>query len=80
MMQFRALHFALSRMHKKNPEPTGYDADQNPIVRMKLPRAGRGYKPNTRDLNNPRYIDSLDGAEVKFDKRDVKRPFTGFPR
>ncbi|WP_191630261.1 RHS repeat domain-containing protein, partial [Pseudomonas fluorescens] len=80
MMQFRALHFALSRMHKKNPEPTGYDADQNPIVRMKLPGAGRGYKPNTRDLSNPRYIDSLDGAEVKFDKRDVTRPFTGFPR
>ncbi|WP_285354601.1 RHS repeat-associated core domain-containing protein [Pseudomonas sp. lyk4-R2A-10] len=80
MMQFRALHFALSRMHKKVPEPTGYDADQNPIVRMKLPGAGRGYKPNERDLSNPRYIDSLDGAEVKFDKRDITRPFTGFPR
>lgn len=47
---------------------------------MKLPGAGRGYKPNERDLDNPRYIDSLDGAEVKFDKRDVKRPFTVFPR
>ncbi|WP_422776208.1 RHS repeat-associated core domain-containing protein [Pseudomonas mediterranea] len=80
MLHYRALNHALSKMHRDVPEPTGYDADENPFVRMELPGAGRGYKPNKKDPNNPRYVENLDGAEVKFDKKNVKRPFTSFPR
>jgi RHS repeat-associated protein len=80
MMQFRAISYALSKMHRDVPEPTGHDADRNPIVRMELPGAGRGYKPNEKDRDNPRYIENMDGAEIKFDKRNVKIPFTAFPR
>ncbi|WP_285380126.1 RHS repeat-associated core domain-containing protein, partial [Pseudomonas sp. efr-133-R2A-59] len=79
-MQFRAISYALSKMHRDPPEPTGYDSERNPIVRMELPGAGRGYKPNDKDRNSPKYIEGLDGAEIKFDKRNIKRPFTAFPR
>ncbi|WP_095052835.1 RHS repeat-associated core domain-containing protein [Pseudomonas sp. Irchel s3b2] len=79
-MQYRAISYALSKMHRDVPEPTGYDSEQNPFVRMKLPGAGRGYKPNNKDLDNPRYVETLDGAEIKFDRKNVKRPFTAFPR
>jgi hypothetical protein len=80
MMQFRAIDYALSKMQGDVPEPTGYDGEQNPYVRMELPGAGRGYKPNNKDLDNPRYVETLDGAEIKFDRKNVKRPFTAFPR
>ena len=80
VLHYRALSHAFSKMHRDVPEPTGYDADGNPYVRMELPGAGRGYKPNKNDPGNPRYVENLDGAEVKFDKKNVKRPFTGFPR
>ncbi|WP_201193022.1 RHS repeat-associated core domain-containing protein [Pseudomonas fluorescens] len=79
-MQFRALNYALSKMQRRVPEPTGYDSDGNPFVRMKLPGAGHGYKPNSKDFDNPRHVEALDGAEVKFDKKNIKRPFTAFPR
>ncbi|MNY06551.1 hypothetical protein D3C86_1393130 [compost metagenome] len=79
-MQFRAISYGLSKMHRDPPEPTGYDDDGNPFVRMELPEAGRGYKPNKKNRDNPRYIERMDGAEIKFDMRNVKRPFTAFPR
>ncbi|WP_191634965.1 RHS repeat domain-containing protein, partial [Pseudomonas fluorescens] len=80
MMQFRAIDYALSKMQGDVPAPTGYDSEQNPYVRMELPGAGRGYKPNNKNLGNPRYVETLDGAEIKFDRKNVKRPFTAFPR
>ena len=79
-MQFRAISYGLSKMHRDPPEPTGYDDNGNPFVRMELPDAGRGYKPNKKNRDNPRYIERMDGAEIKFDMRNVKRPFTAFPR
>ncbi|WP_210639990.1 RHS repeat-associated core domain-containing protein [Pseudomonas sp. Tri1] len=80
MLHYRAFKHAFSKMHRDVPEPTGYDADENPFVRMELPGAGRGYKPNKKDPSSPHYMENLDGAEIKFDKKNVKRPFTGFPR
>lgn len=58
---------------------TGKDHNQDPIVRMELPGAGRGYRPNKKDINDPKLNEGLDWFGVKFDKDDVNRPFTGFP-
>jgi hypothetical protein len=46
---------------------------------MELPGAGRGYKPNKKDARNPTLNEDLNWFEVKFDKDNVLRPFTGFP-
>jgi hypothetical protein len=58
---------------------TGKDHNKNLIVRMELPGAGRGYKPNKKDARNPTLIEDLNWFEVKFDKDNVLRPFTAFP-
>jgi hypothetical protein len=58
--------------------PTGYTPDGDPVIRKEMPGGGRGYKPNKKDRSNPRYIESLDYSEVRFDQISVK-PYTGFP-
>ena len=67
-------------MQGPNPSPTGLDTDGNPVVVMDMPGAGHGYKPNKKDKNNPKYLKSMDKAEVRFDKKNVTRPFTAFPK
>ncbi|MNL06715.1 hypothetical protein D3C87_1273600 [compost metagenome] len=79
-LQCQAIGYAISKMDKDIPEPTGYDNRGNPVVRVKIPGVGRGYKPNDKDRNNPKYVEAMNEAEVRFDKNNVKRPFTAFPR
>ena len=67
-------------MQGNSPSPTGIDMKGNPVVVVELPDAGRGYKPNSRDKNNPRYIESMDKAEIRFDRKNPTRPFTAFPK
>ena len=79
-MQLHAINKALGRMQGNSPSPTGIDMKGNPMVVVELPDAGRGYKPNSRDKNNPRYIESMDKAEIRFDRKNPTRPFTAFPK
>jgi uncharacterized protein RhaS with RHS repeats len=79
-LQCQAIEYAISRMHKKVPEPTGYDNKGNPVVRVKIPGVGRGYKPNEKDLEHPKYVEVMNEVEVRFDKNNITRPFTAFPR
>ncbi|WP_172679605.1 RHS repeat-associated core domain-containing protein, partial [Pseudomonas sp. Pf153] len=78
-MQMHALNEALTRKARGLPAHTGFDRRQNPIVRMEMPGAGRGYKPNRRDRDNPILNEHMDGAEVKFDRIETDKPFTAFP-
>ncbi|MGU9807629.1 UNVERIFIED_CONTAM: RHS repeat protein [Pseudomonas sp. CM11] len=78
-IQMHALNEALTRKTRGLPAHTGFDREQNPIVRVKMPGAGRGYKPNRRDRQNPIFNENMNGAEIKFDKVHTDRPFTGFP-
>jgi hypothetical protein len=57
----------------------GKNHNNYPIVRMELPGAGRGYKPNRRDAHNPTLNEDLNWFEIKFDKDNALRPFTDFP-
>lgn len=79
-LQRQAIGYAISKMDKDAPEPTGYDNRGNPVVRVKMAGVGRGYKPNNKDRNSPKYVEAVNEAEVRFDKNNVKRPFTAFPR
>ncbi|MBV7512178.1 RHS repeat-associated core domain-containing protein [Pseudomonas sp. PDM25] len=78
-MHFGALNKAMTREVLGLSPHTGKDHNKYPIVRMELPRAGRGYKPNKKDASNPALNEDLNWFEVKFDKDNVLRPFTGFP-
>ncbi|MHC8409187.1 RHS repeat-associated core domain-containing protein [Pseudomonas sp. Hz4] len=78
LLQFNAINDAVSRMNRTNPLPTGYTPDGDPVIRKEMPGGGRGYKPNKKDRANPRYIESLDYSEVRFDQISLK-PYTGFP-
>lgn len=78
-MHFNALNKAMTRERLGLSPHTGKGDNQDPIVRMELPGAGRGYRPNRRDINNPKLNEGLDWFEVKFDKDDESRPYTGFP-
>ena len=78
-MQLHALNEALTRKARGLPAHTGFDRAGNPILRIELPGAGRGYKPNRRDSQNPILNENMKGAEIKFDKKQVDRPFTAFP-
>jgi hypothetical protein len=44
-----------------------------------MPHAGRGYKPNRRDKNNPKYVDELNYSEVRFRRQNITKPYTAFP-
>jgi hypothetical protein len=79
-LQCQAIGYAIAKMNKKIPEPTGYDKNGNPVVRVKIPGVGRGYKPNHKDLDNPKFVEVMNEAEIRFDKENIKRPFTAFTR
>jgi hypothetical protein len=79
LLQLHAINDAVSRMNRNPPAPTGFTARGDPIVRKEMPNAGRRYKPNNRDRNNPRYVDVLNYSEVRFRRQDIKKPYTAFP-
>lgn len=78
-LQLHAINAALTREARGLPLHTGVDHKGNNIVRVDLPGAGRGYKPNKKDPQNPKFNENMNGAEVKFDKDNTRRPFTAFP-
>lgn len=78
-MQLHALNKAIHKMQDGNPSYTGHDPSGNPVIKMEMPGAGHGYKPNKKDKDNPKYIENMDHVEVRFDKNDKTRPFTAFP-
>ena len=79
-MQLHAINKAMGKMQGDSPSPTAFDRSGNPVVVVELPGAGRGYKPNGRDVNNPRYIENMERAETRFDRNNPTRPFTAFPK
>jgi len=78
-MHLGALNKAMTRNKNGLIMHTGDDQHDTPIVRLELPGAGRGYKPNRRDSQNPVLNDDMNWFEVKFDKINTQEPFTGFP-
>lgn len=76
-LQLQAWTKATSRVERGLPLYTGVDDKKNDIVRLELPGAGRGYRPNKKDKNNPSFNPSMNGAEMKF--REDGTPFTLFP-
>ncbi|MBV4481727.1 RHS repeat domain-containing protein, partial [Pseudomonas khavaziana] len=76
-LQLQAWTKATSRVERGLPRYTGIDGNKNNIVRLELPGAGRGYRPNKMDPNNPLFNPSMNGAEMKF--REDGTPFTLFP-
>ncbi|RON25491.1 RHS repeat-associated core domain-containing protein [Pseudomonas lini] len=78
-VHFNALNKAMTRERLGLAPYTGWDHNNDPIVRMELPGAGRGYRPNKQDKQNPTLNDDLNWFEVKFDQDKVAWPYTGFP-
>ncbi|XKU39428.1 hypothetical protein BG51_16550 [Pseudomonas [fluorescens] ATCC 17400] len=78
-LQTHTINKALYKMRGKQPSPTGFDSEGNPVVKMEVSGAGYGYKPNRNDRQNPRRFENLNNAEVRFDKNNPTRPFTAFP-
>jgi len=78
-MQLSALNKALTRQSLGLDPFNGKDHNQNPTLKLELPGAGRGYRPNKKDHDNPHRNENLNWFEVKFDKKDNSRPFTAFP-
>ncbi|MCF5195727.1 type IV secretion protein Rhs, partial [Pseudomonas sp. PA-6-1H] len=76
-LQLQAWTKATSRVERGLPRYTGVDDKNNDIVRLELPGAGRGYRPNKKDPHNPTFNPSMNGAEMKF--REDGTPFTLFP-
>lgn len=75
-MQLHAINKALTREVRGMPKYT-VDQAKTPIVRLEQPGSGRGYKHNKKDIQNPLLNEAMNGAEIKFDRKD--RPFTAFP-
>ncbi|MDR9752097.1 RHS repeat-associated core domain-containing protein, partial [Pseudomonas sp. SZMC_28357] len=78
-MHLSALNKGMTREQLGLSSHTGIDHKNNPIVRMELPGAGRGYKPNKKNQGSPTLNENMNWFEVKFDKEYVGRPFTAFP-
>ncbi|MFJ2289472.1 RHS repeat-associated core domain-containing protein [Pseudomonas iridis] len=78
-MHLGALNKAMTRDKNGLIMHTGQDQNDTPIVRFELPGAGRGYKPNRNDPQNPILNENMNWFEVKFDKTNMQEPFTGFP-
>ncbi len=73
------LNEALTRKIRGLPAHTGFDRNQNPIVRIEYPGAGRGYKPNRGNSQDLILNENMNGAEIKFDRADPDKPFTALP-
>ncbi|VVM56947.1 RHS repeat-associated core domain-containing protein [Pseudomonas fluorescens] len=78
-MHLGALNKAMTKDKHGLIMHNGVDQNNNPIVRLELPGAGRGYRPNRRDVQNPILNEHLNWFEVKFDEVNTQKPFTGFP-
>ncbi|NWE21968.1 RHS repeat domain-containing protein, partial [Pseudomonas sp. P7548] len=78
-MQLNALNKALTRKSLGLDPFNGKDKNLNPVLRLELSGAGRGYRPNKKDPANPTLNENMNWFEVKFDKNDNNRPFTAFP-
>ena len=78
LLQLNAINDAVSRMNRKNPVATRYTQDGDPVIRKEMPKGGRGYKPNKKDKDNPKYIENLNFSEVRFDQI-TGWPYTAFP-
>lgn len=78
-MHLGALNKAMTKDKNGMIKHTGKDHNKNPIVRLELPGAGRGYKPNKKDAEKPGLNETMNWFEVKFDKVNTQEPFTGFP-
>ncbi len=78
-VHFNALNKAMTRERLGLDPFTGKDQNKNSIVKLELPGAGRGYRPNKKDNQNPTLNEDMGWFEVKFDKKDETKPFTGFP-
>ncbi|PMY59447.1 MULTISPECIES: RHS repeat domain-containing protein, partial [unclassified Pseudomonas] len=78
-LQMHAINEATTRVDRGLPAHTGFDGNDNPVVRIEQPGSGKGYKPNKRDAQNPIRVDPMNGAEIKFDVDDPTRPYTAFP-
>ncbi|KAA0943147.1 RHS repeat-associated core domain-containing protein, partial [Pseudomonas sp. ANT_H14] len=76
-MQLNAWIEATTRTDRGMTRYTGLDDKKNHIVRIEQPGAGRGYRPNKNDKQNPVFNNSMNGAEMKF--RQDGTPFTLFP-
>ncbi|SFH30576.1 RHS repeat-associated core domain-containing protein, partial [Pseudomonas sp. NFACC45] len=76
-IHFNALNKAMTRENLGLEPFTGRDHKKDGIVRQELPGAGRGYRPNKKDMKNPKLNENLNWFEVRFDKNKV--PYTGFP-
>ncbi|HJR32725.1 MAG TPA: RHS repeat-associated core domain-containing protein [Pseudomonas sp.] len=78
-VHLNALNKAMTRERLGLDPYTGWDHNNDPIVRMELPGAGRGYRPNKKDKQYPTLNEDLNWFEVKFDQDKVAWPYTGFP-
>jgi hypothetical protein len=78
-MHLGALNKAMTKDKNGLIMHTGKDQNNIPIVRLELPGAGRGYRPNRRNQQNPTLNENLNWFEVKFDEINTQKPFTGFP-
>jgi hypothetical protein len=70
---------AITRVERGLPRYTGQSRKGANVVKMRLPDAGEGYKPNRRDKENPRLITNMGGFEMKFDPI-TNVPFTLYPK
>lgn len=77
-MQLAVLEEATSRETRKLEPYSGEDEYGNPIVRMEMQGCGRGYTPNEKFPQHPKFNENMNGAVVKFD-RETRQPYTAFP-
>ncbi|MHB2241407.1 RHS repeat-associated core domain-containing protein [Pseudomonas monsensis] len=78
-MHLGALNKAMTKDKDGLIMHTGKDQKGNPIVRLELPGAGRGYRPNKMNQQDPSLNEDMNWFEVKFDQGNTQKPFTGFP-
>ena len=78
-LQLSALNKALTRESLGLDPFNGKDLNNKPILKLELPGAGRGYRPNRRNPQATHLNENLNWFEVKFDKDDNTKPFTAFP-
>ncbi|RON10681.1 type IV secretion protein Rhs [Pseudomonas brassicacearum] len=78
-LQMHTLNDDMTRVVRGLPQFTGVDVNDNPIVRRENKNVGRGYKPNKKDSQNPRLMESMHGSETKFSQGKNPVPFTSHP-
>jgi hypothetical protein len=76
--QLNALNEAMTREVRKMSRFTGEDSMGNLVVRMAAENVGEGYEPNPSAPSEPRYIQKMNGFEMKFDFETLQ-PFALYP-